>query len=230
MRKISIIIPIYNEEKTLERIIKSLEKVDFIDFQKELIFVDDGSTDNTSIILKKHEDRHKIIFHEKNKGKGAAIKTGLDVFTGDYVIIQDADLEYNPDDIVRILKFAIKKKSLVVYGSRILKKNPRSSAFFYLGGISLTFLTNILYGTKITDEPTCYKLFHKSVFDKIKIYSSGFEFCPEITAKVAKLKIPINEIAISYNPRSRKMGKKIKLKDFFIAIYTLLKYKFKKND
>ena len=170
----------------------------------------------------------KIVFHPKNKGKGFAIRTGLKHVTGDFVIIQDADLEYDPEDYKKLLKPLLDNKAKVVYGSRNLGKNKheRSYLSFYLGGIFLSKLTNFLYGINITDEPTCYKLFRADIIKSIELKSERFEFCPEVTAKVAERKIDILELPISYNPRSKEEGKKINWQDGLIAIWTLIKYRF----
>ena len=228
--KISIIIPAYNEAETLAGVIEKVESADFGQVEKELIIVDDGSRDGTSEIVRGFPEKYKKIFHPTNKGKGSAVISGIAVASGDYVIIQDADLEYDPGDIRPMIAEADKDNAPAVYGSRRLglarKKNPRAGWLFYLGGVFLSWLTNILYGTKITDEPTGYKMIRKDVLDTIPLCSRGFEFCPEITAKLAKRKIPIIEVPISYHPRSKNEGKKIKLRDGLIAIWTLVKYRF----
>ena len=229
INKLSIIIPVFNEKSTIEKILDILEKTDLGDVSKEIIIVDDGSRDGTREILKKYENRHKIVYHERNRGKGAAVRTGLQIMSGDYAVIQDADLEYNPADFKRMLEYVAANNAEVVYGSRRLgkRKSPTAGWQYYLGGLFLTFLTNFLYGTKITDEATCYKMVSRSALEKLNLCSVGFEFCPEITAKIARQKIIIHEIPIDYMPRSRAEGKKIKLRDGFIAVWTLLKYKIK---
>jgi len=226
IKKLSIVVPAYNEKNTIEIILRHLEEVD-IGVEKEIIVVDDGSKDETKDILLKYETKHKIFYHEKNQGKGSAVRTGLKNATGDYVVIQDADLEYDPNDFKRMLEYAETNNVEVVYGSRRLGKgkSPTAGWQYYLGGVFLTFLTNILYGANITDEATCYKMISRDVFGRIKLCATGFEFCPEITAKIARQKIKIHEIPISYNPRSKKEGKKIKLKDGLVAIWTLIKYR-----
>lgn len=231
INKLSIVVPVFNEKNTIELILKKLEEVDFGQTQKEIIVVDDGSRDGTSKVLKKYQSKYKVIYHLKNLGKGAAVRSGFGQASGDYVIIQDADLEYNPQDIKRMIALAEKEGIEVVYGSRRVglakKENPKAGWLYYLGGAFLSSLTNLLYGTKITDEPTCYKMVSRQVLQKIKLKANGFEFCPEITAKIARLKIPIYEVPISYQPRSKKQGKKIKIKDGLMAIWTLIKYRFK---
>lgn len=228
IKKLSIVVPVYNEKNTIETILSRLEYVD-LGMEKEIIVVDDGSKDGTRDILKKYESKHKILYHEKNQGKGSAVRTGLKNTSGDYIVIQDADLEYNPSDFKRMLEYAKTNNAEVVYGSRRLGKgkSPTAGWQYYLGGVFLTFLTNLLYGTKITDEATCYKMISRNVLNKFSLHSAGFEFCPEITAKIARRKIPIHEISIDYTPRSKKEGKKIKLKDGLIAVWTLIKYRIR---
>jgi len=226
---LSVIIPVFNEKNTILEILKKINNVNLSDlgFEKEIIIIDDGSTDGSREILDKLADKYKIIYHPKNQGKGTAIRNGLSRVSGDYVIIQDADLEYEPADYKELLKCALKNDAKVVYGSRRLNpKNKFSHFSFYLGGIFLTWLTNIIYGVKITDESTCYKLFKTEIIKSIPLKCTGFEFCPEVTAKIAKRKIKICEIPINYHARHIKEGKKIKWKDGFLAIWVLIKYKF----
>ncbi|RLB75771.1 MAG: glycosyltransferase family 2 protein, partial [Deltaproteobacteria bacterium] len=197
--------------------------------EKEIIVVDDGSTDGTAEILKEISKKDKninIILKEKNEGKGSAIREGLKYVNGDVVVIQDADLEYEPTDWIEMLKFMEEKKADVVYGSRVLGKNKKSSFVFYLGGRILSIITNFLYGAGITDEPTCYKMFNTEIIKSLNLKCRGFEFCPEVTAKIRKKGIKIYEVPIHYNPRSTKEGKKIRWKDGIIAIWTLIKYRF----
>ena len=222
-----MIIPVYNEKKTLPKLLKKIEGVKSIN--KEIIIVDDGSEDSTRDFLKKVKDKYKVIFHEKNKGKGTAIRTGLKHATGDIVIIQDADLEYDPNDYNKLIKPIIEGKANVVYGSRRLQKQKEEYANigFYIGGITINLIANILYpNLHITDEATCYKVFKADVIKNLNLKCKRFEFCPEVTAKLAKRKIKIMEIPISYHPRSVEEGKKINWKDGIEAIWTLLKYKF----
>ncbi|MCM8785901.1 MAG: glycosyltransferase family 2 protein [Candidatus Omnitrophica bacterium] len=222
--RLSVIIPVYNEKLT---ILKVIEKVKNVPILKEIIIVDDGSTDGTTEILKNIKDeRIKVIFKEKNQGKGSAIREGLKIAKGDIIVIQDADLEYNPNDWLKMIELMEKQNVEVVYGSRLLGKNKKSSFLFYLGGRALSLIANILYNARITDEPTCYKMFKKDVINSIDLKCKGFEFCPEVTAKIKKKGYKIYEVPISYNPRSIKEGKKIRLKDFFIAVWTLIKYRF----
>ncbi len=231
MLKLSILIPCYNEEKNLEKIVKKIEDVHFSNIKKELIFIDDGSTDQTPAILKKIVENHpnyRVITHHKNQGKGTAIRTGLQELTSDFTIIQDADLEYDPHDYKKLLDPMLNHGFQVVYGSRERNKNNKthSGLSFYLGGKFLSWLTNFLYGSNLTDEATCYKLFQTDLLKKIPLTCKRFEFCPEVTAKILKKGIPIKEVPISYHPRKKNEGKKINWKDGLEAIWTLLKYRF----
>ncbi len=220
--------PVYNEKDTIEKIIA---KVKALPLTKELIIVDDCSTDGTREILKKYlkERDTMVLFHNKNAGKGRAIRTALKKITGDVVVIQDADLEYNPQDLKYLIKPIQDGKTQVVYGSRRL--NPQNTQFsgisYYIGGILVTYLTRWLYGIKITDEATCYKMISTKLIKSLNLQCKRFEFCPEVTAKIARRKIPIIELPISYSPRSKKEGKKINWRDGLEAIWTLIKYKFK---
>ncbi|HQK63758.1 MAG TPA: glycosyltransferase family 2 protein [Candidatus Staskawiczbacteria bacterium] len=223
--KLSIIIPAYNEEKTIEELVKRVFDVE-LPVQKEIIAVDDGSKDKTLKILQNFQAKYGVVVVSlpKNSGKGAAIREGLKKATGDLVIIQDADLEYDPEDYNSLIKPFFEDNAQVVYGSRILGSKKHGSLAYYWGGLGVTFATNIICGIKITDEPTCYKMFKKDLLDSLDLRAKGFEFCPEVTAKIAKRKIKIFEVPISYNPRGKSEGKKIKWKDGFIAIWILLKY------
>lgn len=224
--KLSIIIPVYNEKSTIRAVI---DAVTSIPVEKEIIVVDDGSTDGTKDALeeiKKKREDVKVIFLAENMGKGFAIRMAIPEITGDFAVIQDADLEYNPMDLIKMMRVLEERNADVVYGSRVLGKNPKSSFSFYLGGRFLSFLTNILYRTSITDEPTCYKMFKSDLLKSLDLECVGFEFCPEVTAKIAKRGIKILEVPIRYNPRTRKEGKKIRWKDGLIAIWTLIKHRF----
>jgi len=231
--KLSVIIPVYNEEKTIAEIVRRIKTVNL---EKEIIIVEDGSTDKTREILKEilkqkdSSDEIKLVSRLQKSGKGEAIRTGLKYVTGDIVIIQDADLEYNPADYYRLIEPIRRKEVSVVYGSRILDRSsmPKSlSAWcFYLGGKSLTILTNLLYRIKLTDEPTCYKVFKAELLKSLNLRCTGFEFCPEVTARIAKRGIKIKEIPIRTTSRTVKEGKKIRLRDWFVAVWTLIKHRF----
>jgi len=224
--KLSVIVPVYNEKDTIFKII---ERIVEVPVEKEIIVVDDGSTDGTREILQDFKSPNlKIILKEKNEGKGSAIREGLKYVSGDVVVIQDADLEYNPEDWIKMLKIMEGEKAEVVYGSRVLGKGEKSSIAFYLGGRFLSLLTNFLYRTRITDEPTCYKMFRTDLIKSIELKCKGFEFCPEVTAKIARKGYKIYEVPVSYKPRKIKEGKKIRWKDGLVAIYTLLKYRIVK--
>lgn len=229
---LSIVIPCYNEKSTILKIIKKINKVKI---NKEIIIIDDGSEDGTQNILKKINKKknniNKIILKKKNCGKGSAIQKGQKFINGKYVIIQDADLEYNPNDYKKIIKkFKSDRKIKSVYGSRVLKgakrKRPKKILFLFtiFANKILTLITNLLYNQKLTDAHTCYKSFESKIFKKIKIQSKGFEFCPEITAKISNMKIKIYEVPINYFARTYSEGKKISLIDGFLAIKTLFKY------
>jgi glycosyltransferase involved in cell wall biosynthesis len=225
-KKISIIVPTYNEEKTIDSVLNTLNSTDF-GLEKEIIVVDDGSTDNTLFVVEKYKnDSLKIVSHKKNQGKGAAIKTGIQNSTGDIIVIQDADLEYNPQELKTLIQPILDKKTLVVYGSRFLKENPCIYKSYYLGNILISSLISFLFKQKVTDSYTCYKVFHKTVFKDIDIKSKRFEFEAEITCKLLKNKYKILELPISYNPRSIQQGKKIKFKDAIIGFLTILKIRF----
>jgi glycosyltransferase involved in cell wall biosynthesis len=226
--KLSILIPVYNEEKTIEKAIDSVHKVK-LPVDKEIIVINDGSTDATEEKLKglRKKFRFRILRHKINLGKGAAIRTGIKQSTGDMIIIQDADLEYEPNDYYSLLKPILERKAEVVYGSRFLKKNKRKDYLFYTGNRFLSLATSLLYSAKITDMETCYKVFRSDLIKLIPLNSNGFEFEPEITAKIIKRGIKIHEIPISYSQRTAKEGKKIKFRDGFIALWTLIKYRFK---
>ena len=228
MQKVTIIIPVFNEKNTLKQILEKVEQANFSGLEKEIIMVDDSSSDGTDEILKELTGKYKILWHEKNQGKGAAIRTAVKEATGDFVVIQDADLEYLPDDYDILLPFLINNEADVVYGSRFL--NADNSKNFILknklANLFLTMLTNILFGAKITDMETCYKAFKREFIQGIEIKSNRFDFEPEITAKVMKKHARLKEVPISYNGRGHKEGKKINWKDGIHAILTLIKYRF----
>ncbi|MBT7169853.1 glycosyltransferase family 2 protein [Candidatus Woesearchaeota archaeon] len=226
MVKLSIIIPVYNEKETIKEIIKQVSEVKI---PKEIILIDDHSTDGTREILETeyaHLRNITVLLHKKNRGKGAAIRTGLNAIGGDIVIIQDADLEYDPKDYPKLIKPILEGKTQVVYGSRFLnKKNKHQYGLNMFATRLLTFMANILYNARITDEPTCYKVFTKQAIKSVDLKCEKFEFCPEVTAKIRKNGYKIIEVPIEYNSRSIEEGKKINWKDGVQAIWTLIKYR-----
>ncbi len=233
--KISIIIPCYNEKNTLikiiNKIILSLNNHNFKSY--EILIVDDGSSDGTTEIIKDNysiKNNFKTFFHDKNLGKGAAIKTAKNNLSGNIVIIQDADLEYDPDDYKKLLKPIIDGDFKVVYGSRVLnQKRYKTSGFNskirILGNHFLTIVSNFLNKQNLTDAHTCYKVFHREVFDLITLEENDFAFCPEVTSKISNLGFEIYEVPIRYNGRSYQEGKKIKTTDALKALKTLIKYR-----
>lgn len=231
---LTIIIPAFNEINTIEEIITRVNKIDFIPI--EIILVDDHSTDGSRDLIKKklYKKVTRVIYQSKNLGKGFAIKAAQKFVNGDIVIIQDADLEYNPKDYEKMVGLIIDNKAEVVYGSRVLGKNRYTSnnftsVFRIFGNHILTIISNIINRQNLTDAHTCYKLFKSDIFKKINLEEKGFSFCPEITTKISNMKIDIIETPISYEGRNYKNGKKIRFKDAIEAIKTLIKYKFLKK-
>ena len=235
--KLSIIIPVFNEEKTILEILKKVKEVKISGVEKEIVLVNDGSSDGTKNALDNFSGGKsgiKIINHSENQGKGAAVRTGIKNATGDYIVIQDADLEYDPRDIEKLIRPILEGKSKVVYGTRLKRlpnfsKEERTSQFLlhYLGNKFLSLLTSILYKQWITDMETCYKLFPRKAVEGIRLNARGFEFEPEITAKLLKRGYKILEIPISTKPRGYNEGKKLNtFRDGSIALWALLKYRF----
>jgi len=224
--KLSILIPVYNEERTIADLLDLVLAAD-LGVEKEVIAVDDASTDGTSAILERYRDRVLVVRHERNRGKGAALRTALEHATGDFVVPQDADLEYEPADLKRLLETARDRGVRVVYGSRRLHEaNKQYSALtFYLGGVLVTWVANLLYGLRLTDEATCYKLLDRRLVEAMELECERFEFCAEVTAKAARLRERIVEIPILYHPRHMNEGKKIRAKDGVETILTLWKYR-----
>jgi len=225
--KLSIVIPIYNERETLETLIA---KVNAVDYDKEIILIDDFSTDGTREILKKYENREgfQVLYHNHNQGKGAALRTGFSSVNGDIIIIQDADLEYNPADYGTLIEPIMDGRADVVYGSRFLG-GPHRVLFFWhsIGNMVLTTLSNMLTNVNLTDMETGYKVFTKKVNDTLTFKCNRFGFEPEFTAKVAKNNFRIYEVPISYNGRDYSEGKKITWKDGVAAIWYIFKFRFK---
>lgn len=235
IKKLSIIIPAFNEEKTIEQILEKVSELELLNnIEKELIIVNDCSTDSTSQIIENFITNNKnqeilSFHHSTNMGKGDAIHTGIANVTGDYVLIQDADLELNPLEINNLLNEVLINDSKVVYGSRFLVDNHEKTNYFWhiLGNKFLTKLTNLFSGLRLTDMMTCYKLIPAEILFSLKLKESRFGFEPEVTMKLAKMKgLKIKEVPISYIARSQNEGKKIKIKDGLRVIYCVLKYRF----
>lgn len=225
--KLSVIIPVYNEKNTIEKIINLIKSVDGID--KEIIVVDDASKDGTVEILKSLEIKHpdvKFVYKPENKGKGDTLKIGFSHSTGDYVIVQDADLEYDPQDYKKLLRALEEENVDVVYGSRFSGNYEDMSNLHYFGNKMLTMVTNLLFGVMLTDMETCYKLMPGDFVRKLEIKSPRFDFEPEITAKILKAGLKIKEVPISYKGRTQNEGKKITWRDGFAAVWGLVKFRF----
>jgi glycosyltransferase involved in cell wall biosynthesis len=225
--KLSVIIPVYNEKSTIEAVIQRVHEID-VGMEKEIVIVDDASQDGTQDVLKKMDHPYiKTYFHEKNQGKGAALHTGFSNAQGDIILIQDADLEYDPSEYPTLLKPILDGRADVVYGSRFLGGPHRVLYFWhYVGNKLLTTLSNMLSNLNLSDMETCYKVIKKDVLDRITLKSKRFGFEPEITIKLAKLNAKIYEVPISYSGRDYSEGKKIGWKDGFAAIYHIFRYKF----
>jgi len=224
--KLSVIIPVYNEVESIQVI---LERVQAQKLAHEIVVVDDGSKDGTRDVLKELDgkDGLRVILHEKNKGKGAAVRTGIAAALGEVLLIQDADLEYDPRDYPTLLKPLNEGIADVVYGSRFLGGSRRVAMFWHMvANQLLTFMTNILYNTILTDMETGYKVFRREILNGMVLRANSFDFEPEFTAKILKRKFRIFEVPITFNPRDYSEGKKIKLHDAFEAVWTLLKYRF----
>jgi glycosyltransferase involved in cell wall biosynthesis len=236
-RKISVLIPVYNEVESLEKLLGLVESVDFCGLEKELVIVDDGSQDGTRLILNELEKlttpcgthpAYRIVYHAHNMGKGAALRTAIEVASGDIIAIQDADLEYDPSDYPPLIRMILDDRADVVYGSRLIngKSKEAFTGLHYIGNRFLTLMTNLLYRTRITDMETCYKVFRADLLKKIKIRSNRFDFEPEITAKILKLGARLKELPIGYQGRAFHEGKKITWVDGLWALKALLLFRF----
>ena len=227
--KVTIIIPVFNEKNYINEIINRIKKN--ISFAKQIIIIDDCSSDGTKKIIKKIKNIDKIIYHKKNLGKGAAIKSAIPYIKGSIVAIQDADLEYNPADLNKLIKIMISNNSRVIYGSRVLNKKRYNSDMFIsnlttFGNHVLTIISNFLNNQKLTDAHTCYKVFKSDIFMKLNLQENDFAFCPEVTTKISLLNESIKEVPISFKGRTVVEGKKIQFYDAIRALITILKYKY----
>jgi glycosyltransferase involved in cell wall biosynthesis len=223
--KLSIVIPVYNEVATIDEILKRVQSVPY---DKEIIVVDDASTDGSAEQLRQISDQNTtVFFHERNSGKGAALRTGFGQVSGDIIIVQDADLEYDPSEYGRLIEPIVDGRADVVYGSRFTG-GPQRVLFFwhYVGNKFLTLLSNMLTNLNLSDMETCYKVFRSSLLEKIAIKSNRFGFEPEITAKFARLKCRIYEVPISYSGRNYEEGKKITWRDGMAALFHIIKFRF----
>lgn len=224
---LSVIIPTYNEQETIAEILRRVRLAPVGDLDKQIIVVDDCSTDGTRQILEQEKGTDlTILYHHRNMGKGAAVRTGLEMAKGDIILIQDADLEYDPEDYPQLLRPILKGKAKVVYGSRFLGEHKAMLFWHAMGNNLLTFITNLLYDTTLTDMETCYKVFTREVARQIKLRSPRWGFDPEITAKILKHGYRIYEVPISYSGREYAEGKKITWRDGLTVLWTLLKYRF----
>ena len=223
--KLSVVVPVYNEKPTLKELVNQVLKVNL---NKEIILVDDASTDGSKEIVEKLAQKPavKAIFHDRNQGKGMAIRTGIREAKGDYIIIQDADLEYDPQDYFKLVKPIKDGKAQVVYGSRFTGEHRNMFFWHWVANQCLTLLTNILYNTTLSDMETCYKVFPTKMLQSISLNCRRFEFEPEVTAKILRQGIRIYEVPISYAGREYWEGKKIAWQDGFIALWTLIRYRF----
>lgn len=221
---VSVLVPIYNEADHVDEL---LERIQASPVKKEIIIIDDGSTDGTreKLMQLRPSSGITIVFHQHNCGKGAAIRTGLRYARGEFVLIQDSDLEYDPQDYAALLEPLQAGRANVVYGVR--RDHPGRGLRFFLGARLLTHLANLLYGCGIHDEATCYKVFRRSLLGKLKLECRRFEFCPEVTAKLSRLGERIAEVPIKYNPRTADEGKKIRHSDGWLAIWTLIRFRFR---
>lgn len=225
-RKLSVIVPVYNERNTVAEIVRQMRAVE-LPLDREVVIVDDGSTDGTRDILKQLADSTvRVVLHPANQGKGAAVRTGLAQVTGDLVLIQDADLEYDPEDWPKLLAPALKGRAQVVYGSRFTGERRNMLFLHWVGNRLLSLCTNVLYNTTLSDMETCYKLFDRELIASINLRASGFDFEPEVTAKVLRRGVRIYEVPISYSGREFDEGKKITWRDGIVALRTLIKYRF----
>ena len=230
---LTIIVPAYNEKKSISKIIDQINEK--IIYTKQIIVIDDFSNDGTRDVIQNLSNIDEIVFHQRNMGKGAAIKSAIPFVKGNIVAIQDADLEYDPEDLNKLAKEILDQKTNVAYGSRVLNKkrygnNNFISNFRIFGNHVLTILSNLLNGQQLTDAHTCYKVFKREIFLKLNLKENDFAFCPEVNTKISLLNEKILELPISYKGRNVQEGKKIRFKDALKALLTIIKYKYLKNE
>ena len=224
-RTLSVIVPVFNERSTVAEIVRRMRSVE-LPVEREIVVVDDGSDDGTGDVLTQLRDSTvRVVKHARNQGKGAAIRTGLESSSGDLVLVQDADLEYDPDDWPRLLAPVLKGRARVVYGSRFTGERRNMLFLHWVGNRFLSLVTNVLYNSTLSDMETCYKLFDRRVLDGVRLRADRFDFEPEFTAKVLRRGIRIYEVPISYAGREPSEGKKITWHDGVIALWTLVKYR-----
>ena len=230
-KTLSIIIPVLNEDRFISDVVNSVENLEISGVDKEVIIIDDGSTDSTHSVAEKLAKRWsniKLLRNKKNRGKGYSVRRGIRESSGDVIIIQDADLEYNPEDIPKVVEPILRGDADVVYGSRFLRRHKPGYTLFYIGNLLLSFMTGLLYGASVSDMETCYKAFSRQVADNIKLKANRFDFEPEITAKILKQGFAIEEVPIKYAGRSFNEGKKITVWDGIIALWSIIRYRFMK--
>jgi len=228
LRKLSVVVPVYNERNTLVEILRRMRAVELPDgIEREIIVVDDGSDDGTRDVLKQLGDSTvRVLLHDVNRGKGAAVRTGFEHASGEYVLVQDADLEYDPEDWPKLLAPVIRGRARVVYGSRFTGERRNMLFLHWVGNRMLSLATNILYNTTLSDMETCYKLIDADLLAQLRLRADQFDIEPEITAKILRRGIRIYEVPISYAGREFDEGKKITWRDGFAALWTLVKYRF----
>ena len=229
LRKLTVVVPVYNERNTLVEILRRMRVVDLPDgVEREIIVVDDGSDDGTRDVLKQLGDSTvRVVLHERNRGKGAAVRTGISHATGDYVLVQDADLEYDPEDWPKLIAPMLRGKARVVYGSRFTGERRNMLFLHWIGNRFLSLVTNVLYNTTLSDMETCYKLVDAGLLAQLDLQADRFDIEPEITAKILRRGVRIYEVPISYTGREFDEGKKITWRDGFPAVFALVKYRFR---
>jgi glycosyltransferase involved in cell wall biosynthesis len=229
LRKLSVIVPVFNERNTLVEILRRMRAVELPDgIESEIIVVDDGSSDGTRDVLRQLGDSTvRVVMHDVNRGKGAAVRTGFKHATGEFILVQDADLEYDPEDWPKLLAPVLRGRARVVYGSRFTGERRNMLLLHWIGNRFLSLTTNVLYNTTLSDMETCYKLLERSLIEDLQLQSNKFDIEPEITAKVLKRGVRIYEVPISYSGREFDEGKKITWRDGFSAVWTLVKFRFR---